>query len=114
MKCLNPECGSVEAIELNISLNLYEGAEYTDYGDPGELIATSCIECERIVYAANWLDIVLKMVQPTGDDIVLTHTQTNAIVWDDYLNAGLCPVCGQTPPEDVVCCPDLRGGESNG
>jgi hypothetical protein len=98
MRCLNPACESVSAIELNISLNMYGGDQYTDYGDPGPLIATSCSgdddSCETITYVADWLDLVLNAVKPTGDDLVLTHTQTSDIDWDEYLNASPDPIVG--------------------
>jgi hypothetical protein len=103
MKCLNPACGSVEAIELNISLNLYGGDQYTDYGDPGALIATSCTDCETITYVADWLEIVLGQVRPTNDDMVLTHSQTREIVWDEYLNASPETILDPTVPRCDVC-----------
>ena len=92
MRCLNPDCSSETAIELNISLNTYDGSQYTDYGDPGDLIATSCSgdddSCERITYVANWLDIVLRSVKPTGDDLTLTPQQTSAIDWPTQFGEG--------------------------
>lgn len=98
MRCLNPACTSKSAIELNVSLNMYGGDEYTDYGDPGSLIATSCSgdddSCETITYVANWLEIVLSQIKPTGDDFVLTHAQTSDINWDEYLNASNEAVIG--------------------
>ena len=82
MKCWNPECNSITAQPINISINISEvfpGEEveyvgYTDYGDPGQDFATSCTgdedSCERITYAPNWKEIILR-AGPSGDDIVL-------------------------------------------
>lgn len=84
MKCWNPECTSISAQPINISLNITEvfpaqGEDYTgvtDYGDPGETFATSCTgdpdSCERVTYAHNWRSIVLR-VGPSGNDIVLDN-----------------------------------------
>lgn len=79
MRCLNPECGSVTADELNVSLNLsmtyeQEVTEYTaetEYGDLGDQIGTWCSECQRRTYLPNWLEVVARWVGPSGDDLLL-------------------------------------------
>lgn len=58
MKCLNPECDSLNADELNISVNIsitsagseepdYEG--WTEYGNDLIAIGTFCPDCEKSV-----------------------------------------------------------------
>jgi hypothetical protein len=71
MLCLNPECGSLKADEVNVSvntsgtldeLNEIGRIEYTgdsEYGDMSDLIGTACQECNEITYLANWQDIVI-------------------------------------------------------
>lgn len=92
MKCLNPDCSSDTAIEVNISLNSYDGSNYTDYGDPGPLIATSCSgdddSCERMTYVANWWEIALNQIRPTTDDLTLTPEQTSAVNWPEQFGEG--------------------------
>jgi hypothetical protein len=88
MLCLNPECSSETAQELNVSINLSECnpgkdidyAGYTDYGNTSALIATSCSgdpdSCEKVTYVADWWLIALRRVSPSHDDLVLTAEAT--------------------------------------
>lgn len=70
MKCLNQECGSPCADEINISLNISETAESleteytgtTDYGDPSQIIGTYCEECGEATYVPNWREVVINFI----------------------------------------------------
>ena len=68
MKCMNPECESLDADEINISVNVSETTprlaeiEYTgdtEYGDCSDLIGTTCSDCNEITYLPYWESIVL-------------------------------------------------------
>ncbi len=71
MKCLNPECGSLDADELNVSVNVsvtsagvaepeYEG--WTEYGDPLIKIGTVCPTCEQQTIAKSVSKDVRKLL----------------------------------------------------
>jgi hypothetical protein len=71
MRCLRPDCGSVAADELNVSVNVsftyeQEELEYTgetDYMDPLVKIGTWCSECERTTLLPDWQAAVIKSVE---------------------------------------------------
>lgn len=71
MKCLRPECGSLGAEELNISVNYSETedseeVEYTgttEYGDPSPMIGTVCFDCGFTTYLPNWQETVMSFIQ---------------------------------------------------
>jgi hypothetical protein len=80
MKCLNPECGSWDAEEINVSVNVSHTeqdlnedgtVEYvgdTDYGDLSDGIGTECRECNEIVYLPDW---EARVLQFTGQATVV-------------------------------------------
>ena len=78
MKCLNRECGSPRANEINISLNFSETEESlkteytgtTDYGDPSPMIGTFCLDCEEATYTPNWQETVISFIgAPLYDEV---------------------------------------------
>lgn len=76
MKCLNPECGSLNADELNVTLNISytesgaEEPEYTgstDYAVGSNLhlpIGTTCMDCEKDVFFDDWAASVAAALTP--------------------------------------------------
>lgn len=69
MRCLNPECGSLDADEINLTLNvsntepgeelpIYSGS--TDYAINGmhPPIGTTCLECNKDVFYTDWVEII--------------------------------------------------------
>jgi hypothetical protein len=63
MKCLNPECGSLNADELNITLNVSDTAEgvaepeyggSTDYSNLHLAVGTTCQNCGKDVFYDDW------------------------------------------------------------
>lgn len=66
MKCLNPDCGSIRANEVNASLNTSETmpsaeVEYTGetyFGDCSQMIGTWCDDCDKYTYLPNYLEII--------------------------------------------------------
>ncbi len=71
MRCLNSECGSLVADELNVSVNLsftFEVAdvEYTgetDYMDPLVPIGTWCSDCQQRTLMSGWIDSIRALVE---------------------------------------------------
>jgi hypothetical protein len=68
MKCLNPECESLSADEVNVSYNVSYTAngkpepEYlgdTYMGDCSALIGTTCPDCNREVLLPNAVSVIL-------------------------------------------------------
>lgn len=71
MRCLNPDCGSPVADELNVSVNVSSTAEQddleylgdTDWGDPLVPVGTWCSECERRTLSPGWLRALIDAVR---------------------------------------------------
>lgn len=76
MKCLNPACGSLNADELNVTLNMSEtdhGEEEPEYSGTTHYaigsnihlaVGTTCMDCDRSVFYDDWLDQVSSMWTP--------------------------------------------------
>ena len=70
MKCHNPDCNSVRAIEVNISINTSdcwagETIDYTgdtDYGDHSPAIGTYCYDCRATSLLNNYRNIVMNHI----------------------------------------------------
>jgi hypothetical protein len=77
MKCLNPDCESVMADELNVSLNVsetvdIEEVEYsgsTEYGDTSAGIGTWCPDCEVMTFNHDYLKIIKREFRVTRTTI---------------------------------------------
>ena len=77
MKCLNPECESIEANALNISINVsmtkpdqnivWDG--YTDFA-PGSIsptLGTICSECDQEWWVPNYMERITSYIDRDGN-----------------------------------------------
>lgn len=71
MKCLNQQCSSLRAIEVNISINTSdcwtgEQPDYTgdtEYGPCSPAIGTFCYDCKETFLYENALEVAAKHLQ---------------------------------------------------
>lgn len=111
MKCLNPECGSLAADEINISVNVSETAEseeveylgYTDHGDTSNMIGTVCRECDSSTYLDNWQGVVKEFITAGEDSTILEMRQ------DFHDNYGTDNVAALHAAYDLICYLEQRG-----
>lgn len=96
MLCLNPDCGSLNASEVNLSWNVSEcvagvaATEYTgttDYGDTSPGLGTWCPDCEQTQMAHIAISVVLRMMPELGDLITPLLAATRAGSTDRTLAA---------------------------
>lgn len=111
MKCLNTECGSPRANEINISMNVSEteeslGTEYTgttEYGDCSNMIGTFCFDCETSTYVDGWYGEVVRFVDGTPDRDILSMRESF------HNSYGTDNVAALHAAYDLICYLEQRG-----
>lgn len=98
MRCYNPECGSLAANEVNISVNLTyteESAEViysgeSENGDYSGALGTACDECGQVTYVSSWEKEVIRWA---NDSTIILDPKDDP--WE------LCRTCHTVPVPDT-------------